>query len=205
MNPANAPVLAAARVDCCMLANNHVLDWGGEGLRETLATLHEQGLPTAGAGKDLTAASAPAVLDVGGARRALIFGFASESSGVPASWAASGGRPGVNLLPDLSHATVDLITEQIARVKKPGDIVVASIHWGDNWGYEVPREQQRFARALVDEAGVDVVHGHSSHHCKAVEVHRGKLILYGCGDLLEAGDHKESLRPINIGERVGAP
>ncbi len=56
------------------------------------------------------------------------------------------------------------------------------MHWGGNWGYVVPLEQQQFARALIDDAGV--VHGHSSPHPKAVEVHRGKLILYGCGDLI---------------------
>jgi poly-gamma-glutamate synthesis protein (capsule biosynthesis protein) len=59
------------------------------------------------------------------------------------------------------------------------------VHWGENWGYRVPRAQQRFAHRLIDEAGVDVVHGHSSHHPKAIEVYRGRLILYGCGDLLD--------------------
>jgi poly-gamma-glutamate capsule biosynthesis protein CapA/YwtB (metallophosphatase superfamily) len=48
----------------------------------------------------------------------------------------------------------------------------------------VPGEQQRFARELIDQAGFDLIHGHSSHHPKAIEVHRGKLILYGCGDFL---------------------
>ena len=41
-----------------------------------------------------------------------------------------------------------------------------------------------FARGLIDEAGFDVVHGHSSHHPKAIEVYKGRPILYGCGDLL---------------------
>jgi poly-gamma-glutamate capsule biosynthesis protein CapA/YwtB (metallophosphatase superfamily) len=63
-------------------------------------------------------------------------------------------------------------------------VVVVSIHWGGNWGYEIPRWQTRLAHALVDDAGVDVVHGHSSHHPKGIEVYHGKLLLYGCGDLL---------------------
>ena len=63
-------------------------------------------------------------------------------------------------------------------------MVVYSIHWGGNWGYDVPEEQQAFARALIDEAGVDLVFGHSSHHPKGIEVYRNKLILYGCGDLI---------------------
>jgi poly-gamma-glutamate synthesis protein (capsule biosynthesis protein) len=61
---------------------------------------------------------------------------------------------------------------------------MASLHWGGNWGYEIPPPHRRFAHALIDRAGIDLVHGHSSHHPKAVEVHRGRLILYGCGDLI---------------------
>jgi poly-gamma-glutamate synthesis protein (capsule biosynthesis protein) len=68
-------------------------------------------------------------------------------------------------------------------VKWPGDVIVASIHWGPNWGYAIPDEQVQFAHRLV-EGGVDIVHGHSSHHVKAFEVYRGRLILYGCGDFL---------------------
>jgi poly-gamma-glutamate capsule biosynthesis protein CapA/YwtB (metallophosphatase superfamily) len=67
----------------------------------------------------------------------------------------------VNRLPDFSAETVWSIRDGIRQVKLPGDIVVASIHWGGNWGYAVSREQQEFARQLIDEAGVDIVHGHS--------------------------------------------
>ena len=62
--------------------------------------------------------------------------------------------------------------------------MVASIHWGGNWGYAVARDQIAFAHGLIDDGGVDIVHGHSSHHAKAIEVYRDKPILYGCGDFL---------------------
>ena len=58
-----------------------------------------------------------------------------------------------------------------------------SIHWGSNWGYDVPREHERFAHALVDR-GIDIVHGHSSHHARPLEIYAGRLILYGCGDFI---------------------
>jgi poly-gamma-glutamate synthesis protein (capsule biosynthesis protein) len=64
-------------------------------------------------------------------------------------------------------------------------VVIASIHWGANWGYEVPRDQSELAHRLIDEAGVDVVHGHSSHHPKGIEVYKDKLILYGCGEFID--------------------
>jgi poly-gamma-glutamate capsule biosynthesis protein CapA/YwtB (metallophosphatase superfamily) len=72
----------------------------------------------------------------------------------------------------------------LAESRRPGDIAVISLHWGGNWGYGIPLEHRRLAHAIVDEADVSIVHGHSSHHAKAIEVYRGRLILYGCGDFL---------------------
>jgi poly-gamma-glutamate synthesis protein (capsule biosynthesis protein) len=90
----------------------------------------------------------------------------------------------VDLLEDLSDATAGRLVARVRQVKRPGDVVVASIHWGGNWGYEVPRAHVRFAHRLVD-GGVDVVHGHSSHHPRPIEVYRDRLVLYGCGDLID--------------------
>ncbi|MEO7560680.1 MAG: CapA family protein [Nitrosospira sp.] len=184
MHPDNIPCITAAGIDCCALANNHVLDWGYAGLAETLKTLGMAGIKMAGAGLNVQEARVPAVSAVHGKGRVLVFSFGSETSGIPWSWAASAERPGVNLLRDFSPKTVRGIHDNIRSVKLTGDIVVASIHWGSNWGYEVSREQQEFAYQLIDEAGVDVVYGHSSHHVKGIETYRGKLILYGCGDFL---------------------
>jgi len=72
----------------------------------------------------------------------------------------------------------------VQEVKRQGDIVVASIHWGGNWDYDIPDEQRDFSHWLIDEAGVDVIHGHSSHHPKGIEVYNDRPILYGCGDFL---------------------
>ena len=59
-----------------------------------------------------------------------------------------------------------------------------SVHWGPNWGYQIPEEHRRFARALIDRAAVDIVHGHSSHHPLGIEVYAERLILNGAGDFL---------------------
>jgi poly-gamma-glutamate capsule biosynthesis protein CapA/YwtB (metallophosphatase superfamily) len=232
MNPQNTGCLTAARIDCCALANNHVLDWGYRGLAQTLATLDRAGIQHAGAGADTEEAEAPAILPLsslvgrlrgssrpavapGGSApgstqptqasgppthnselgtpsqppddprqgRVLVFSFGSMTSGIPPEWAAGRNRPGVNLLEDLSDQTGRRLASKMRAAKGPGDIVVASIHWGGNWGYEIPDAQIRFAHHLIEE-GVDLVHGHSSHHVKALDVYRGRLILYGCGDLL---------------------
>jgi poly-gamma-glutamate synthesis protein (capsule biosynthesis protein) len=139
---------------------------------------------SAGAGEDLKEAETPAVLEVMGKGRVILFSFGSKTSGIPLSWAASEERPGVNLLKDFSEKTVQDIKVKAQALKRQGDIVVASIHWGGNWGYEIPRGQREFAHQLIDEAGIDLIHGHSSHHVKGIEVYQGKLILYGSGDFL---------------------
>ena len=183
MHPANVGCLLSARIDCCVLANNHVLDWGERGLRETLAALAAAGIKTAGAGADDQAALAPARID-SSAGRVLVYALACADSGVPANWAAGAQHAGVALLPDLSEQTLAHIAQRISLEKRPGDVTVVSIHWGGNWGYEVPTTHRHFAQRLIEAATVDVVHGHSSHHAKGVEIHRERLILYGCGDLI---------------------
>jgi len=184
MHPANFPAITAAGIDVCALANNHVLDWGYRGLVETLRTLEESGMKFAGAGKDGLSAARPATVAVPGKGRVHVFSFGDVSSGIPAKWTAGENQPGVDLLPDLTGKTARMIGERVRRVKGPGDVVVASIHWGGNWGFEIPAEQRRFARRLIDVSGMDIVHGHSSHHVKGIEVYREKLIIYGCGDFL---------------------
>jgi poly-gamma-glutamate capsule biosynthesis protein CapA/YwtB (metallophosphatase superfamily) len=181
-HPANLPCLTAARIDCCVLSNNHVLDWGYAGLIETLDALRELPVQTVGAGRNLEEAQAPAVLDVAGKGRVLVWAYGAVTSGIPSSWAATPEQPGVNLLTDLSETTVRQIAGQVKTRKQAGDIVVVSLHWGGNWGYSVPLAHRRFAHQLLAEAGVDIVHGHSSHHPKGIEVFRDKPIFYGCGD-----------------------
>lgn len=188
MHPANVDCLRAAHLDACALANNHVLDWGAAGLLDTLQTLRDAGVQVAGAGIDGAAAWAPARLPLPAALprsgQLLLFSVAVSSSGVPDGWAAGPRRPGIALLPDLSAATTRALAEDIARRRGVGDRVVVSIHWGGNWGLAVPLAHRDFAHRLIDAGAADVVHGHSSHHPLPVEVHEGKLILYGCGDLI---------------------
>ncbi|HUL42015.1 MAG TPA: CapA family protein, partial [Burkholderiales bacterium] len=184
MNPANTPCLSAAKLDCCVLANNHVLDWGRSGLFETLDSLHQVKLHTAGAGRNQDEASAPACIEVRGRGRVLVFAFAMASSGVARGWAATEKQSGVNFLRDFSERAIDAIKRQVLSQKQKGDIAVFSVHWDENWGFSVSKEERMFAHRLIDEAGIDVVHGHSSHHVKGIEVYRERPIIYGCGDFL---------------------
>ncbi|MER7420488.1 CapA family protein [Micromonospora peucetia] len=197
MHPGNLACLTAARLDVCALANNHSLDFGPVGLTDTLDALAGAGIATAGAGRDAAAAWAPARVPLGPDRQLLVWSVAMPSSGVPPPWAATAGGPGLAYLPEASAASADALAGRIAAVAGAGDRVLVSVHWGTNWGYEVPPGHVEFAHRLVD-AGVDVVHGHSSHHPRPVEVYRDRLILYGCGDLVddyEGISGKQAYRP----------
>jgi poly-gamma-glutamate capsule biosynthesis protein CapA/YwtB (metallophosphatase superfamily) len=184
MHPENIDCITSARIDICSLANNHLLDWGYAGLKETLETLREAKIGMVGAGMDLKEAESPVVREIKGKGRVIVFAFGSPTSGVPLIWAASEKKPGILLLRDFSDAAIQRIRKRVFEVKRERDIVVVSIHWGGNWGYQVPQEEIDFAHRLIDEAGVDMIHGHSSHHVKGIEVYQDRPILYGCGDFL---------------------
>jgi len=184
MHPANVGLLTAAGIDCCVLANNHILDWGREGLAETLRTLHAAGLQTAGAGADDASAWAPAALPLADGPSVLVYACATDSSGVPPDWAATSRYSGLALLPDLSDDTARRLAAVVGRRRHGHAPVVMSIHWGANWVRQIPTVHRQFAHRLIDLGAADIVHGHSSHHPLAVEVYRGRLVLYGCGDLI---------------------
>ena len=184
MSPSNIPCLVSAGLDGCTLANNHVLDFGRRGLLDTLDALTRVGIRPIGAGRNAMEAGQPAILTDGRGRRVIVLALGAPTSGIPASWAATADRSGIMFLRDLSPASADEVLKSVDALKQRGDVVVASVHWGSNWGYDVSSGQVDFAHRLID-GGVDVLHGHSSHHPRPVEVYRDRLILYGSGDLID--------------------
>jgi poly-gamma-glutamate synthesis protein (capsule biosynthesis protein) len=184
VSPENASCLTAAKIDVCALGNNHVLDWGERGLLDTLATLERLKIGRCGAGRDLDEALRPAVIPLGDRGRICVFSMGCMDAGVPPWWAASADRPGVNVVTELDDQAARRMRHAIEPWRQSRTLIVVSIHWGGNWRFEIPPAHRRFAHRMIDEAGAHVVHGHSSHHVKGVEVHHGQPILYGCGDLL---------------------
>ena len=138
MTPDNVPCLTAFRPDVCTLANNHVLDFGHHGLADTLDALCRAGIRTAGAGHICAAHASPQ-----SCRSTTTRGSScSPAERIPAAFRAHGqrfrSRPGVFRLPDLSDDTAAEITDLVNAAKRPDDVAVVSIHWGYNWGYQVP-------------------------------------------------------------------
>jgi poly-gamma-glutamate synthesis protein (capsule biosynthesis protein) len=184
MSPENVACLTAAGIDCCVLGNNHTLDWGIAGLLDTIQTLDRNGIKHAGAGCNDREAQLPAILDVGQGNRLFVFSLGSVSSGIPSEWSAAEDKPGLNVIETKRDDPALRLADGIRAVREKGDIVIVSIHWGSNWGYKIPSSQRTLAHRFIDEAGVDLIHGHSSHHVKGIELYKGSLILYGCGDFL---------------------
>ncbi|MEU8620713.1 CapA family protein [Streptomyces sp. NPDC048623] len=183
MDPANLPALTAVRPDVVVLANNHVLDYGRRGLLDTLDALAGAGLRTAGAGRDAEEARRPAVVPLPGGRRLLVYALGLASSGVPRDWAATARRGGVHYAAGPDDPATTRLAARLRAARRPGDLVLVSVHWGSNWGYAPARAEVSLGHALVD-AGADIVHGHSSHHPRPLEAYRGRLVLHGCGDLV---------------------
>lgn len=195
MSPQNAAALRVLTPDVVSLANNHVLDWGRPGLEETIRVLRDLRISPVGAGGSAREAAARAIVEPrGAAHRVVVAAACTRDCGVPAGWAARTDRSGVALLPVLDDEHATGLAGRATVGKRPGDIVVVSLHWGDNWGHDIADEQVRFAHRLV-ELGVDVVWGHSSHHPRAVERYERGIILYGCGELIDDYEGIDGFEP----------
>jgi poly-gamma-glutamate synthesis protein (capsule biosynthesis protein) len=179
--PEAAAVLQAANVQCVSLANNHTLDFRRAGLLETLSHLEGAGIPCAGAGLDLDAARAVAVIDAGELR----LGMAAFTDNEP-PFAAAAGRPGTSYLEiGTAPEAQERVEAAVGDARRAGaDLVVLSLHWGPNMVTSPPPHFREFARAAV-ESGADVIYGHSAHVFQGIEVYRGRPILYDTGDFLD--------------------
>ncbi len=182
--PEAVRVLQAARIDACALANNHILDYEEEGLRDTLQVLKAAGIRYAGAGANAAEAAAPAMLDVQGAEpcRVALLAFTDNEP----AFTADATQPGTNYLEvSLQEDALARVGSAIAKSRAQGaDLVVFSNHWGANFVERPSQKFRSFARKVI-ELGADLYHGHSAHICQGIEIHRGKPILYDAGNFID--------------------
>lgn len=178
--PAAARMLAEAGVDLVSLANNHALDAGITGLIDTLHWLDAHHIAHAGAGRNLAEAAAPALLDRGGMRVALL-AYCDHQ----ADFAAGPDRPGIRYL-DLTalEEALHTVGEDVRRARTQADCVIVAWHWQPNWAPVVEAPYHRLAHGCL-EAGATVVWGHSPHHFQGVEWSGPGAILYATGDLVD--------------------
>jgi poly-gamma-glutamate capsule biosynthesis protein CapA/YwtB (metallophosphatase superfamily)/Tfp pilus assembly protein PilF len=172
-NPDYAFLLTEAGFDVLSLANNHIMDYGEQGLADTINYLEQEGIKHAGAGPNVAAALSPARLDVDGYVVDLI-----AFSGVgPEDYYAGPAKPGAAPLDEGSAVSA------IARAKKEANLVVVSLHWGSESMAYPSSEQKTLAHRLVD-AGADIILGHHPHVIQGVESYGGAVIAYSLGNFL---------------------
>jgi len=186
--------------DVVSLANNHVMNYGAEGLLQTIEVLEAAGIAHCGAGADLAAAHRPAVVECNGRR----YAFLSFTSVFTPGFEAASDRPGMAVVridtsyrvPKRLHEVpgsplemdttpnaeqVERACRDIARARAEADAVIVSWHWGVSMGYQhLVRYQVELAHAAID-AGADLVVGHHPHLIQPIELYKGKVIAYSLG------------------------
>ncbi len=182
MPPAWAVALRNAGFDVLNLANNHILDYGQEGLFDTIATLDSLGLSHCGAGANDFAAATPAVLTVG-SKTVAFLGF---STTFPEEFWAARNRAGT------CFPFQQRMEKAIRQSRAQADHVVVSFHWGAELA-TMPKDYQRLLAHKAIDLGADLVLGHHAHVLQGIEVYRGRLIAYGLGNFV-FGSRSESSR-----------
>ncbi len=172
MNPVSLEALRDAGFDIVSFANNHVGDYAMEGFLESLAQLTTNNILYAGAGERYGDVVTPTVIDVRGTK----VGFLAATDVGPNWLAATDTKPGILLASDPD------MTDIVARAQEQVDILVVSVHWGNEYSPASTR-QKTMARSLVD-AGADIVVGHHPHVMQALEEYNGKLIYYSLGNFI---------------------
>lgn len=169
-----AGILKESGINLVSLANNHMMDYGKDGLFSTMTALETMGLPFVGAGKNRKDANQPLFMKL----HENTIAFIARSSVVVASRCYAGDHePGVAFL------DVDETLNTIRECKKQADCVVLIIHWGiEQYLYPTP-DQRILARELV-QAGADIVLGHHPHVLQGMEKINGCPIFYSMGNFL---------------------
>ncbi|WP_274652205.1 CapA family protein [Paenibacillus humicola] len=194
-SPKALPALKAAGFDLVTLANNHTLDQGVEGLRDTIRHLNDAGIPNVGAGNNEAEAFKPVVLEKGGIRVAYI----GLTHVVPeVSWKAGPNTPGLAETYDTTRAV-----KAIGEASKQADLVVVLVHWGVERADRPNSLQKRDAHAFID-AGADLVIGCHPHVLQGFETYKGKWISYSLGNYIFNSTRTEKTKDTGVLDAVCA-
>jgi poly-gamma-glutamate synthesis protein (capsule biosynthesis protein) len=172
-SPKTVDALSCAGFDIVSLANNHSLDCGRTGLRETTRCLEEQGIGYVGAGEDLAQASEPVIVEVDG----LEIAFLARNALLPECVWLRPDAPGVAPL------DTESIERDVRDAARRSDVVIVSLHWGVEYS-RVPREQQKELAHRIVDAGAELVIGHHPHVLQPIEHYHGGVIAYSLGNFV---------------------
>jgi len=186
-DPRSVGILILGGISVANLANNHIMDYGPLGLRDTIATLDQVGILSFGAGEGARQARAGAVVERKGLRVGFLgYVYLGPGSSEPRAIHASTRRPGVAGHPSSVKALRAMIGEDLARLKPLVDLVVVSFHWGREGSFYPEADQRLLARFTIDR-GAHLVLGHHPHVLQGIEVYGGGIIAYSLGNLVFGG------------------
>lgn len=183
--PETAAALKAAGFTHLSLANNHLMDYGVEGLLSTLNALDEAALSYAGAGKDLAAARSASYYEVKGKKIA----FLSYSKTYPFEFYATKKTAGT------APGYVKYVKRDVARARRNSDIVIVAFHWGAE-KRETPKDYQRELAHIAIDSGADIILGHHPHVLQGIEYYKGSVIFYSLGNFAFASYSKSATESI---------
>jgi len=175
--------LKFAGFDILSVVNNHILDWGRVALIDTLDILKTNGIASAGAGRNYAEANEPAIINFEDTRIA----FFAYTNLVSKSFSATKDSAGI------SFFDLERVKKSIAETRAETDIIIVSLHWGEEYKTKASDFQKKLAHELID-AGADLIIGHHPHVAQEVEQYRGKRIAYSLGNFVFDQNFSEDTR-----------
>jgi len=172
--PSAATTLASSGVDVANLGNNHSRDFGPDALEEMIGLLRGAGVQTVGAGTDAAGALAPAVFRLGTDAAPVSVAILGASANVPAGWMA-GAQPGI------ATTRGDALIEAVVAARREHDVVIVTVHWGDE-NAPCPNDAQVTIGDALIAAGASAVIGHHPHVLQPIVERGGGLIAYSLGN-----------------------
>ncbi len=173
-NPERVSVLQEMGVDIVTLANNHVYDYGKQALLDTFTTLEDAGIDYFGAGKNLDEAMEAVYYEIDG--KTIAFVGASRAEKYKLTPQATDTEPGI-----LRCYDTELFLEAIREADANADFVIAVVHWGTEYSYDLEDVQLATGKEYLD-AGADAIIGGHSHCLQGMEFYDGKPIIYSLGN-----------------------
>ena len=168
--PGNLQGLVDAGFDVLNVANNHSMQHGKKAFLETLELLGRQGISCCGVGDDDQWEATPAIIS----RKGLTVGFLGYSLRP---------RQYFDHAPLYAEGLAEGIERDVRRVRGEADVVVVSLHWGDEFIRRPSPEEIALARGVID-AGADLIIGHHPHVLRGIEHYKSGCIVYSLGNFV---------------------
>jgi len=180
--------ISAGGVDVVTMANNHGMDYGEQGLRDSIAASRRAGVPVVGIGLDETSAYAPRIFTVKGQRIAVIGATQVLDDNLIDAWTAGPGKPGL-----ASAKREDRLVQAVQEARAKADTVVVYVHWGVEL-QDCPSERQTSLARTLTAAGADVVVGSHAHVLLGGGRMGDALVDYGLGNFVFYANREPTVR-----------